>query len=143
MCEQSVGRHAEDPDARMTDVTPLRLTSRALICGTLIEVGGEVDAATVPQLSSYIEREHPDAGLPLVLDLSGVSFMDSSGLHLLIQQHHRQEEHGTGLHLAGPHQRVRRILELTGVGQLLHTHATLDQALLAADLIDPMPRSAA
>ncbi|MEV4573777.1 STAS domain-containing protein [Nonomuraea jabiensis] len=143
MCEQAAGRHAEDPAARMADVPSLNLSSRAVICGTLIEVGGEVDAATVAQLAAYIEREHPDAGLPLVLDLSGVSFMDSSGLHLLIQQHQRQEEHGTGLHLAAPHERVRRLLELTGVGQLLHTHSTLDQALLAADLIDPMPRSAA
>ncbi|MEV4357378.1 STAS domain-containing protein [Nonomuraea sp. NPDC049625] len=143
MSEQADGRHAEDLTARMTDVIPLHLTSRALIGGTLIEVVGEVDAATVAQLTAYIEREHPDAGLPLVLDLSGVSFMDSSGLHLLIQQHHRQDEHGAGLHLAAPHKRVRRILEITGVGQLLRTHSGLDQALLAADLIDPMPRSAA
>jgi anti-anti-sigma factor len=143
MSERADGRHAEDPAAWMTDVTPLGLSGRALIVGTLIEVVGEVDAATVAQLSAYIEREHPDAGLPLVLDLSGVSFMDSSGLHVLVQQHHRQEEHGSGLHLAAPHERVRRILEITGVGQVLHTHATLDQALLAADLIDPLPRSAA
>jgi len=143
MSEQADGRHAEDLAAWTTDVPSLRLSGRALIVGTLIEVVGEVDAATVAQLSAYIEREHPDAGLPLVLDLSGVSFMDSSGLHVLVQQHQRQEEHGAGLYLAAPHARVRRILELTGVDQVLHTHATLDQALLAADLIDPMPRSAA
>ncbi|MEW1845901.1 STAS domain-containing protein [Nonomuraea angiospora] len=143
MSEQPVGRHAEDLAARMTDVTPLNLSGRALIGGTLIEVAGEVDAATAPQLTAYIEREHADAGLALVLDLSGVSFMDSSGLHLLVEQHNRQTEHGSGLHLAAPHQRVRRLLEITGVGQVLHTHSTLDQALLAADLIDPMPRSAA
>ncbi|MBE1582167.1 STAS domain-containing protein [Nonomuraea angiospora] len=143
MSEKAVGRHAEDLAARMTDVTPLHLSGRALIGGTLIEVAGEVDAATAPQLTAYIEREHPDAGLALVLDLSGVSFMDSSGLHLLVEQHNRQAEHGSGLHVAAPHERVRRLLEITGVGQVLHTHSTLDQALLAADLIDPMPRSAA
>ncbi|MFI7226348.1 STAS domain-containing protein [Nonomuraea angiospora] len=124
-------------------MTPLHLSGRALIGGTLIEVAGEVDAATAPQLTAHIEREHPDAGLALVLDLSGVSFMDSSGLHLLVEQHNRQAEHGSGLHVAAPHERVRRLLEITGVDQVLHTHSTLDQALLAADLIDPMPRSAA
>ncbi|MFI6739107.1 STAS domain-containing protein [Nonomuraea sp. NPDC050451] len=143
MSEQADGRHADDLAAWMTDVTPLRLTSRALIGGTLVEVAGEVDAATAAQLTAYIEREHPDAGLPLVLDLSGVSFMDSSGLHVLVQQCHRHDEHGTGLYLAAPHERVKRILELTGVDQILHTYAVLDQALLAADVIDPTPRSAA
>ncbi|MFG6191701.1 STAS domain-containing protein [Nonomuraea sp. JJY05] len=143
MSEQADGRHAEDLAAWMTDVTPLRLTSRALIGGTLIEVVGEVDAATADQLTACIERDHPDAGLPLVLDLSGVSFMDSSGLHVLVQQFHRLDERGAGLYLAAPHERVRRILQLTGVDQLLHTYPVLDQALLAADVIDPMPRSAA
>ncbi|MFI6737758.1 STAS domain-containing protein [Nonomuraea sp. NPDC050451] len=142
MSEQAAGRHADDLAAE-ADVTPLRLTSRALIGGTLIEVAGEVDAATAANLTACIERGHPDAGLPLVLDMSGVSFMDSSGLHVLVQQYHRQDEHGTGLYLAAPHERVRRILKLTGVDQILHTYSALDQALLAADVIDPTPRSAA
>ncbi|MFI6393186.1 STAS domain-containing protein [Nonomuraea sp. NPDC050540] len=118
-------------------MTPLHLTSRALIGGTLIEVAGELDIVTAAQLTAFIEREHPRPELPLVLELSALTFMDSSGLHLLIEQHHRQSVHGAGLHLAAPHERVTRALEITGVCRLLRTHATLGQAITAADLIDP------
>ncbi|MFI6908343.1 STAS domain-containing protein [Nonomuraea sp. NPDC050394] len=118
-------------------MTPLHLHSRNLIGGTLIEVTGELDATNTDQLSAYIEHEHPQPELPLVLDLAELTFIDSSGLHLLIEQHHREDEHGAGLHLASPHRRIARILWLTGVGQMLHTYATLGQAVKAADLIDP------
>ncbi|MFI6538634.1 STAS domain-containing protein [Nonomuraea sp. NPDC050547] len=101
-------------------MTPLHLTSRALIGGTLIEVAGELDIVTAAQLTAFIEREHPRPELPLVLELSALTFMDSSGLHL-----------------AAPHERVTRALEITGVCRLLRTHATLGQAITAADLIDP------
>ncbi|MFI6900549.1 STAS domain-containing protein [Nonomuraea sp. NPDC050394] len=118
-------------------MTPLHLNSRALIGGTLIAVAGELDATNTDHLAAYIEAEHPRPELPLVLELSELTFMDSSGLHLLIAQHHRHTAHGAGLHLAAPHERVTRILEITGVCRLLHAYATLGQAVVAADLIDP------
>ncbi|MFI6299456.1 STAS domain-containing protein [Nonomuraea sp. NPDC050790] len=125
-------------------MTPLHLTSRHLVGGTLIEVTGELDATNTADLSTYLEREHPQPGLPLVLDLTHLTFLDSGGLRLLIDLHQREDQHGAGLHLAAPHRRVTRILWLTGVCQMLHIHATLGQAVTAADLIDPeavSPRS--
>ncbi|MFI6290484.1 STAS domain-containing protein [Nonomuraea sp. NPDC050790] len=118
-------------------MTLLHLTSRHLVGGTLIEVTGELDAATAAQLSTYIEHEHPKSELPLVLNLAELTFMDSAGVHLLIDLHHRQAGHGAALHLAAPHERVIRVLDITHVSRLLHIHATLGQAVTAADLIDP------
>ena len=48
-----------------------------------IMVSGELDLATVPQLSATV-AEHDDAGL-LVLDLTAVTFIDSTGVRVLIQ----------------------------------------------------------
>ena len=48
-----------------------------------IMVSGELDLATVPQLSAAV-AEHHDAGL-LVLDLTAVTFIDSTGVRVLIQ----------------------------------------------------------
>ncbi|WP_157254441.1 STAS domain-containing protein [Nonomuraea typhae] len=118
-------------------MTALHLIRRPLDGGTLIGVAGELDCTNAAELEAYIIGEHPDAALPLVLHLSAVTFMDSSGLHLLIDLHHRTEAGGGSLHLAAPHERVSRVLQITGTDRLLHTHPTLDQALAATGLTAP------
>lgn len=115
-------------------MTALLLTSRNLDRGTLVGVAGELDATTTGQLDTYLEDRHPDGSLPLVLDLAALTFMDSSGLRLLINLHHRQDTHGGRLYLAAPHERVVRVLEITGTDRLLHTHPMLGMAMTAARL---------
>ncbi|WP_157254406.1 STAS domain-containing protein [Nonomuraea typhae] len=116
-------------------MTPLHLTRRALPGGTLIGVAGELDITNATALCTYIAQAHPDAARPLVLDLAAVTFMDSTGLHLLIDLHHHEDQRGGSLHLAAPHQRVMRVLQITGTDQLLHTYRSLEDALAAAHLI--------
>ncbi|MBB5082265.1 STAS domain-containing protein [Nonomuraea endophytica] len=115
-------------------MTALLLTCQNLDRGTLVGVAGELDTTTTGQLATYLEGRHPDSSLPLVLDLAAVTFMDSSGLHLLIDLHHRQDTHGGRLYLAAPHERVLRVLEITGTDRLLLIHPSLRTALTAANL---------
>ncbi|MFI9552749.1 STAS domain-containing protein [Nonomuraea endophytica] len=118
-------------------MTTLLLTCENLDGSTLVGVAGELDTTTTGRLSAYLEDQHSDSTLPLVLNLAALTFMDSSGLHLLINLHHHQKEHGGGLHLAAPHERIIRVLEITGTDRLLRTYASLQQALTAARLTDP------
>ena len=75
-----------------------------------ITVRGELDLATVPQLSAAV-AEHHDAGL-LVLDLTAVTFIDSTGVRVLIQTDRRCARSGARLAVQAGDGPVRRLLGL-------------------------------
>ena len=54
-------------------------------------------------------------GTDLVLDLSQLGFVDSSGLRVLISAQHQLADHGGTLVLRSPSETVRRLLEITGL----------------------------
>jgi anti-anti-sigma factor len=75
-----------------------------------IIVSGELDLATVPQLSAAV-AEHDDAGL-LVLDLTAVTFIDSTGVRVLIQADRSCARSGSRLAVLAGQGPVRRVLDL-------------------------------
>ena len=82
--------------------------------GALVLVG-EIDTYTAPQLSERLAGEPPVE----VLDLAGVSFIDSSGLRVLVEGHQTRLERGSRLVLRSPSAAVQRLLEISGlVGHL-------------------------
>lgn len=66
-----------------------------------------------------------------VVDLSGVTFMDSSGINALITAHQAAQAGGARLRLAAPQEPVLRVLQLVGVDTLIPCYAGLDAALSA------------
>lgn len=80
-----------------------------------LSASGEVDAHTAPTLAAAIDA----AGPSVDLDLSGVGFVDSSGLRVLIDAHQRLAEAGGALRLTGVSDAVRRLLEISGVTEYL------------------------
>jgi anti-sigma B factor antagonist len=99
----------------------------------LIEVGGEVDMLTSPQLRAVVlEQFGVSAGIELVvLGLDGVTFLGTSGLAVLIEV--REGAHGAGveLRLVCTARRVLRPLTIAGLVPLFDIHETLDEALAA------------
>jgi anti-sigma B factor antagonist len=80
---------------------------------------GELDIATAPALErDLMAAEQTDANT-IVLDLGRLSFMDSSGVHLLLHAHGRSATTGNRLRLLGGSAAVRRTLLLTGAEQRL------------------------
>lgn len=101
----------------------------------LLHLGGEVDLAAAPairdRLTALVQqlgvgREAPDA---VVLDLGRVTFIDSTGLSMLVAAHSRFGESGKELRVAAVPPRVRRVLELTGLDGLLSTYDDVPSAL--------------
>lgn len=92
----------------------------------LLTVAGEVDTLTAPLLAAALDRLLACDDPVLAADLSGVSFLASSGLAVLIQAAHRAE--GT-LRLIVPGRAVRRPLEITGTDQLFDLHTDRATAL--------------
>ena len=80
---------------------------------TLVLVG-EVDAHTAPRLEGEIQAGLFTSGITqLVLDLSAVTFLDSSGLRVVIAAHRSMRERDGSLVLRRPSDTVQRLLEIT------------------------------
>jgi anti-sigma B factor antagonist len=100
---------------------------------TLVTATGEIDLASAPALAEELSL----AGqAPLVLlDLSAVTFMDSSGLRVLLAAHTKAVKSASRLRLYGIRRAVRKPLEITGIAEILDIHETQ-----AAALADVPPR---
>lgn len=77
-----------------------------------ISVSGEIDTHTAPSLAAAIAAADRRE---LTLDFSGVEFIDSSGLRVLIQAHRKAAESGGTLRLSNPSAMVRRVLDISGL----------------------------
>jgi anti-sigma B factor antagonist len=87
--------------------------------GIVVIAKGEIDLATSPQLRDALT--HPDAhAATVVLDLREVTFIDSSGLGVIVGQQKRAQEHDERFSVAvGGAAAVQRILELSGLVKVL------------------------
>ena len=92
---------------------PLTLTTQRDDTTVVITATGEIDASTQPLLAGALrEALHDAPTADVVLDLSDVAFIDSSGLHALL---HARTRHGERFRLGGVSTVVARLLELTGM----------------------------
>ena len=87
-----------------------RLDVNTDVDGALV-LAGEIDSYTAPDLA---ERLEADPTL-VVLDLTDVTFIDSSGLRVLVEGHRRRVEAGSSLTLRSPSAAVQRLLEISGL----------------------------
>ena len=85
---------------------------------TVITVAGELDLATSPALEAELERASAGPEL-VILDLRGVSFMDSTGLSLLVKAQRRAQDTHRRLAVVKGGAQVQRLLTLTGVAERL------------------------
>ena len=89
----------------------------------VVRLSGELDLATVPRLSAAV-AEHDDAGL-LVLDLTAVTFIDSTGVRVLIEADRSCARSGSRLAVLagdGPVRRLLGLCELDGRPALVTEH---------------------
>ena len=86
---------------------------------------GELDASNAGQLWDAISSELDQTG-DLTLDLSGLAFMDSSGIQILVNAAHGLADHGT-LILVSPGPLVRRLLALIPVERLENVRVEGDE----------------
>jgi anti-sigma B factor antagonist len=85
----------------------------------LLSIDGELDISTVPLLEAQIEAAH-ESPTPLTLDLSGLTFMDSSGLRLLIELSERARREAWKLSLVpSRHESANIVLRITGADSAL------------------------
>jgi anti-sigma B factor antagonist len=89
----------------------------------VLAVRGEIDTLTVPAFNAATEELLTTSGEILVMDLSDVRFLASSGLAVLISAAHRAEDRGIRLRLVVTSRALRRPLEITGTAPLFDLHS--------------------
>ena len=98
----------------------------------LVRAVGELDMSSAPSLTTAAEDAFADGYRLLLLDLSGISFMDSTGLSALLTVHRDAVARDAHAAIIAPSQTALRVLEMLGVEQVLNIYPTLDAAV--ADL---------
>ncbi len=106
----------------------LVLGSRSENGWAVLEVQGEVDLYTSPQLRDAILRLTEEGENRIVVDLNNVSFMDSSGLGVLVAGLKRARERGGELALVFGEGSVQKVLGITGLDKVFPTHGSVGEA---------------
>jgi anti-sigma B factor antagonist len=96
----------------------------------VVRAGGEIDSYTVHEFHETVTRATSLASR-VVLDLAGVTFVDSSGLGALIVARNSVRDGGGSLALVSPPPVVRRLLGSTRLHDVFEIHDTLGDAIKA------------
>ncbi len=97
----------------------LGITQRDHDDWVVLEIRGEIDMATGPQLRQTIVQQVNDGKTKLILDLSQVDFVDSTGLGVLIGGLKRTRSHGGDLRCVGLTEPLIEMFKLTGLDLVL------------------------
>ncbi len=85
----------------------------------VVTLGGELDLATVGEVYAEFNALVQEGICHISLDLSGLEFVDSTGLSAFVTEHNRVEGMGGELIIFSPRPRVRRLFEVSGLSNLL------------------------
>lgn len=102
---------------------------------SVVAVTGELDVATAPKLRGQIVEIATGGGINIVLDLSRVEFIDSTGLGVIVGSLKRVRGLGGDLRLAGAEPGVQRVFEMTGLDRVMPLWGSVDEAV-SADVED-------
>jgi len=86
----------------------------------VVRLAGELDMATTERALDALRATDLTAAHLLVVDLSDVTFCDSSGLRLLLHLRQVMVDHGGGFDAVGAHGIVASTIEVTGLTEILH-----------------------
>jgi len=98
---------------------------------TIIKISGRVDTYSAHRLRQQILLAASGSGKNVIVDLSGVDFIDSSGLAAIVQGMKQCRASGGDLRLCKPPQTIRMVLELTRLDQALDIFPNQESAMFS------------
>jgi anti-sigma B factor antagonist len=96
---------------------------------TVLAPSGRLDVTGAPALKEAVSEAMKNGQARLIIDLEGVSFVDSSGLGSVVTALKQARSSKGDLRLAAPNQQVRVVLELTTLDRVFPYYATVEEAL--------------
>jgi anti-sigma B factor antagonist len=98
----------------------------------IVRVAGELDVTTAPSLREHILGQLAPGKTKIVIDMSRVPFVDSTGLSTLIVVHHEATARGGSVRLACAPRSVLRVIQITRLDRLFELYDDVCDALEAA-----------
>ena len=95
----------------------------------VVTLAGELDQFTVPALRDQLTGLLRAGRVDVVVDLSAVTFIDSTGLGVLVGASKRAEDDGGALRLVVRQDWLMRVLRTSSLTEVFAIHGTLDEAL--------------
>lgn len=99
----------------------------------VVHVTGDVDVVTAPAMREALDAVIGSGHRRVVLDLTRVEFIDSTGLGVLVGRLKSLRRGGGWLTVAAAHERVLRVLSITGLDAVLDVQPDVDRAVAAAE----------
>ncbi len=109
--------------------TAFDLSSARIGDAIVVSIVGEIDMATAPEVSKAIDSNYGDAAR-VVVDLSEVTFLDSSALNAFVQSQQDLVQHDVAFRIVSPSDHaVRNVFEITRLTEPLSVVDSLAEAL--------------
>lgn len=109
----------------------LEISSERVERATIVHLKGEIDLRTSPQLREALINLLEDVSGKIVLDLAGVSYVDSSGVGTIVELKRRVMRAKGDVILVALQQRVRSLFEITRLDKFFILVDTIEEALAA------------
>lgn len=113
----------------MSGVSPLELSERDDGNAVVLAAAGIVDMAAAPALADQVGavlRRRPET---LVIDLTGVTFLATAGMSILMEAHRKSEESGISFRVVAQGHVTVKPMQLMGIDDLLAIYPTVSTAL--------------
>ena len=107
----------------------MKVTRESHDAAALFIVEGQVDMHTSPELRNQLRGALEDKASPVVVDLTSVAFIDSSGLATLIEALQATAQYGGNLRLCGLSPEVRNLFELSKLTSIFDLREDRDEAI--------------
>ena len=95
---------------------------------TILTLGGEIDVYTAPKLREAILRLVDEGATNIVVDMSSVDFLDSTGLGVLVEGLKRVKTRDGNLTIVVTQEKILKIFDITGLNKVFPIHDSIDQA---------------
>jgi anti-sigma B factor antagonist len=107
----------------------LSLSVRAVGERAVLDVTGEVDVYSAPELKDRLTEMLNAAEPSLIVNLSEVSFLDSTGIGTLVAGLNRAVQFGGTLTLVCDHERILKLFRITGLDSVFAIRSTVEDAI--------------
>ena len=95
----------------------------------VLKVSGALDTITAPSLATHLDVVLASGPAVLIVDLTGVDFLSSAGINLLVETHHLTARTATLLRVAADGPATSRPLRSIGVDQIVDLYPTVTEAI--------------
>ena len=120
------------PDVVQTGVDLLSASVKSFSANgetyVIVELSGEADTTNSEKLREVLDAEISKQPRAMIIDLSGLRFMDSTALHVILRANRTLDRYGCVLTLAAPRDPVAKVLRLTATDQLIPVYGSVSEA---------------